>query len=367
MPRSTRSRTGRLPATCTSWLHNSTWPQSILAHDLSRGRLGPGGTLAACPHGPRGDFCAPGDGNSAAGLCADYAFRRRRRRRQHGPWEYRAAKVKAMFLLAAVAAMFGLTRLVFAADLDTGPQPGFRADASLLACYARNRGRLQPSRIARCGAPADDSGNQCRFFQRMDLGVRSRLADRGGDCFRDVLLANANIRGPCPAGFCGHTPHRPCIRRRDGLSRESCPPPCRRLCSLCGRSVRSRSGYAAMVATTPGALICRQIPAVAILLLIVSAQADHLTAAELYARAASLSRELVKQIRVRAPGGGAPIHVTLVNMPGTLIAGGIGAFVFVKRSGRADALGIAPGHDTATSSASTSMVRLWISPTGVCT
>jgi hypothetical protein len=84
------------------------------------------------------------------------------------------------------------------------------------------------------------------------------------------------------------------------------------------------------VSTASGALIRQQFPGFVVLLLIVSAQADHFTAAEVHARAASLSRELVGLIKANTPPGRGPVNVTLLNMPGITVARGIGAFTFAN-------------------------------------
>ena len=301
----------------------------ILAHDLSRGRLGPGGPWLLALTVLAAIFAHPAMATALPVCALTMLFVGDGAGDNMGLGNTRAAKVKAMLLLAAVAAMFGLTRLVFAAEFNTGPKPGFEpmraywlVSRGIVAVFTLRGSHDVVHRLITLGTNADFSGGwiwvyvagwltgaaiafvMC-FWRTRTSGVRVLLA----------FVATHLIVLAFAGGMASRESHVPAV-------------PAALLTVWALRSVAER--LAAMVATTPGALICRQIPAVAILLLIVSAQADHLTAAELYARATSLSRELVEQIRVRAPGRGAPIHVTLVNMPGTLIARGIGAFVFVN-------------------------------------
>ena len=67
---------------------------------------------------------------------------------------------------------------------------------------------------------------------------------------------------------------------------------------------------------------------VVVVLLIVGAQPDHHTAAEVYLRAGNLSRALIEQIKAHAPPGRGRVNLTLVNMPGFRVARNIGAFTF---------------------------------------
>ena len=77
-------------------------------------------------------------------------------------------------------------------------------------------------------------------------------------------------------------------------------------------------------------MICSQLPAFAILLLIVWAQRDHATSADVHLRAAEASRALFAQIRNSAPPAAGPVDFTLVNMPGYLLDRNIGAATFAN-------------------------------------
>ena len=239
----------------------------------------------------------------------------------------RATKVKALVLLAVVAALFGLSRLAFAAEFSTGPKPGFDAmraywlvSRGLVAVFSLRGSDEVIHRLMTFGTNAAFSSVQiwvyvggwlaaaaiatvmCLWRARTS-GVRVLIAFLG---IHVVILAIAG-------GMSSRESHVPAV-------------PAALLTVWAFRGVAER--LVTMAATSPGVMVCRQIPAVAVLLLMVSAQADHLTAAAVHTRAGSLSRDLVERIKMLVPPGRGPVNLTLVNMPGYLIARGIGAVTF---------------------------------------
>ncbi len=74
-----------------------------------------------------------------------------------------------------------------------------------------------------------------------------------------------------------------------------------------------------------GSSVCRQLPAVGVLVLMVAARPDHQTAAELYLHASNSARALFNHVKA---AGTQPVNITLVNMPSHTVARGIGAPTF---------------------------------------
>ena len=283
----------------------------IVAHDIAYGRFGRGGpwllgltVLAAIFTHPAMVTALP--------VCALTMFLIGENK---GSIDTRATKVKALLALVAVAGLFGLSRLAFAAEFDTGPKPGidpmqayWLVSRGLVAVFSLRGSHDVVHRLITLGTNAGFASVQlwvyvgawlaaAAFATVMCLwrarapGVRVLIAFLGTHV---VILAIAG-------GMSSRESHVPAV-------------PAALLTAWALRSVAER--LATMAATAPSAMVCRQIPAVAILLLIVSAQADHLTAAAVHVRAGSLSRELIEQIRVLAPRGGRSVNLTLVNMPG---------------------------------------------------
>jgi hypothetical protein len=80
--------------------------------------------------------------------------------------------------------------------------------------------------------------------------------------------------------------------------------------------------------TAGSAALCRAMPAVVVLSLVVAAQSDHQTAARLHIQAGDGARALVERIRAVAPAGQEPVDLMLVNMPAMMMDRGMAAFAF---------------------------------------
>jgi hypothetical protein len=73
--------------------------------------------------------------------------------------------------------------------------------------------------------------------------------------------------------------------------------------------------------------VCRQLPAVVVLLLMVWARPDHQTAASVFLRSSDAVRALTVQLNAIGPR---PVNLTLVNLPSSVVERGIGAHTFAN-------------------------------------
>ena len=238
----------------------------------------------------------------------------------------RAQKLLALGLLAAVAVLFGLTRLSFTSEFSSGPQPGFDSmraywlvSRGIIAVFSLRGSDEVIHRMITLGTYAGFDTPRIwlyvagwlavtliallmAFWRTRTSGVRVLVA------FFATHLVVLTLAG----GMASRESHIPAV-------------PAALLVAWVLGSIAERM---AATTTTAAAAICRLIPAVVVLLLVVSAQADHLTAAAITTTSSSLSRELITQISALAPAGGRAVQLTLVNMPNMIVSRGIGAFLF---------------------------------------
>ena len=299
----------------------------ILACDVARGRFGAGGPWLLCGTVLAAIFTHPAM-VTALPVCALTMLLA-----GDGPAESRAdarvRKFKALLPLAGVVVLFAWSRSVFAAEIDLGPRPGFEP---IRAYWLVSRGLLAVFSLR---------GSHDVVHGLLTFGTNAGFASVELWAYVAGWLAVATVA----AGICLWRARTPGLRVLIGFlaihvviaaiaggmsSRQShLPAVPASLLTAWALHVAARR-LATVVATTRGALVCSQIPAVGILLLIVAAQPDHVTSAEVHTRAGNLSRALFEQIKFHASAGRGPVHFTLVNMPAYTIERNIGAATFAN-------------------------------------
>jgi len=293
----------------------------ILAHDVARGRLGRGGpwlvgltALAAVFSHPAMITVVP--------VCA-LTLLLVGERTDPG----RSGKHRAVVLLLAVAALFGVARMAFNSAFAEGPQPGLDADRlfrlvqSGLICVFTLRGSTiyanwlmtltalpevgtsWTSLIVGIWMIAASAAAALLFWRVRTSGVRLLIA------FFAIHLAALTLAS-------GVTPRQCAILAV----------PAALLTAWAVRAVADR--LAARAPTTAGAAVYHETPAALLLLLVLGAQPDHWTAARLSIRAGDAVRALVERIRAVAPPGGEQVDLMLVNMPGIMVDRGMHAHAF---------------------------------------
>jgi hypothetical protein len=240
-----------------------------------------------------------------------------------------ARKLHALAVLAAVTLPpFFLSRFLFAAEFDLGPKP---AITRVQAYWLVSRGVVSVFSLR---------GAHDVLNWMMTLGTNAVFYTRPFWFW----VAAWVVVVPLVAGVCFWRTRTPGVRVlisfmaihvtiaaiAGGMSSRQSHLPAVSAGLLTAWAFRSVAERLAMLTTVPSmAPICRQLPAVGILILITWGGADHRTAAEVHLRAANLSRALVEHIRVLAPEG-KPVHLTLVNMPAGTYGGGLHAATFAN-------------------------------------
>jgi hypothetical protein len=299
----------------------------ILAHDVAHGRFGGAGPWMVALVALAAIFSHPAMVTVLPVCALTFFLASEKRADDRLPADAPYGKLKALLPLGVAAGVFGLTRIAFAKEIVTGLQPGF--------------GRMRAYWLALRGIVAVFSlrGSHEAVHWLLTLGtnagfstpliwvyVAGWLALAGGAaglCFLFARRSGTRLL----VGFL--TIHLLAVGiASDMASRESHLPavPAALLTALALRVVAD--WLATLPASPGGAALCRELPGVAVLLLILAAQADHITAARVHARAANASRGLVEQITRVAPPEGPPVNLTLVNMPGYIVERGIGAAAF---------------------------------------
>lgn len=301
----------------------------ILAHDAGQGRFGASGpwlvglaVLAATFSHPAMVTAIPvcawtifvaGDGSDHGEKRADA----------------RTRSIKALLPLAAVGVLFALSRYVFGASIDSGPRPSLdlmRAYGlvlhGLVAAFSLRGSHDVLHHLLTLGSDAQVPGFWIWAFVGGWLAVLALAAGIGLSRSRSPglrvllpLLGAHVIIVAIAGGMSSRQGHVPAVASA-------------LLTSWALHDVAER--LAVLVARAPAALLCRQIPAVVVLLLILGAQPDHVASAAVHARAGSLSRALVELIRACTPPARGAVNVTLVNMPGSLVDRGMGAATFAN-------------------------------------
>lgn len=299
----------------------------IVAHDLSRGRLERSGPWLLALTTLAATFTHPAMVTSLPVCVLTMVLAGRPPGHDPSSPDSRAARIRAVLLLAVVAALFGCTRWAFATEFSQGPRPGFdRMSAywllsrGVLAVFSLRGSQEVVHRLLVLGTDAEFSDGSIWICV---VGWLGAAAVGVVTCFWRTRLSGVRVL------LAFLVTHLIALSIAGGMaSRESALPavPAALLTAWALRQVAE--WLASMVRTAPGATVCRQLPALTVLLLIVSAEADHLTAATLHATAAHLSRDLPQQVKAHAPRGKRSIHLTLINMPASVISRGMAAWVF---------------------------------------
>jgi hypothetical protein len=237
--------------------------------------------------------------------------------------------LKALVPLAAVGALFAVSRVAFAPYFALAPQPGLEADRAywlvrrgLLGLFSL-RGSYGPmDRVLTLG-PVSPYGTAWTWicvgvWILLAAGIAAWCLWRGRSPGLRVLVAFLGIHLVIAALA---TP----VTSRGSLVPAA---PAALLTAWALRAGADR--LAAWMKSAPGAALCRELPAASMLILIVGAQADHASAARVHTRVTDGARALVERIKAVAPPERGPVDLTLINMPDYQFEGGISAFAFLN-------------------------------------
>jgi hypothetical protein len=299
----------------------------IVAIDVARGRFGAAGPWVLCAIVLAAIFTHPAM-VTALPVCA-LTMLLAGDAPEEAPAAGRVRKIKALLPLALVVVLFGVSRLVFADAIVQGPQAALEpvraywlVSRGLVAVFSLRGSHDVVHGMMTFGTNAGFASTELWFYvagwlfvalaaaaicvwRARTIGLRVLVA------FLAIHIVIASIAG----GMSSRQSHVPAVPAA--------------LLTAWAFHVAARR-LAALMATPLAAVICAQLPAVGMMLLIVQAQPDHLTSAEVHIRAGNLSRALVQQIATLAPPGGGAVALTLVNMPAYTIERNIGAATFAN-------------------------------------
>ncbi|MQA30634.1 MAG: hypothetical protein GEU82_12495 [Luteitalea sp.] len=299
----------------------------IVSCDAARGRFGAGGSWLLALIVLAAIFTHPAM-VTAVPVCALTLFLAGGRLEER-PADALARKLKMLLPLVGVVVLFGISRLVFATAIASGPQPGLD---SMRAYWLVSRGLVAVFSL--------------RGSHDVVHGLMTFGTNVGFDTVQVwVFVAGWLVVAGAAAAIClwrARTPglrvliaflaiHLVAVAIASAMSSRESHVPAVPAALLTAWALHIAAGrLAARVSTAQSRLVCRQLPAVGILLLIAWAQRDHATSAEVHIRAANLSRTLVELVKVQSPPGFGPLDLTLINMPAYTIERGIGAITFAN-------------------------------------
>jgi hypothetical protein len=237
--------------------------------------------------------------------------------------------LKALIPLAAVGALFAVSRVAFAPYSAMAPKPGFEPERvfwlvrrGLLGLFSLRASYDLVDRVLTLGSQFEYG------TVRMWIGVGIWL-----------VLASAI------AGWCLWRAHIPGLRLlvaflgihllisaiAGGITPRGSLIPAVPAALLTAWALRAGADrLAAGVTTAPELALWRELPAASMILLLVGAQADHSSAASVHTRVADGARVLVERIKAVASPDRGPVDLTLINMPDLQFEGGIAAFAFLN-------------------------------------
>jgi hypothetical protein len=296
----------------------------ILAYDIARGRLpraGPwllGGTvLAAVFSHPAMTPVVP--------VCALTLFLVSRDRASEQPAARETRWKRALVPLVVVVALFATARILFDAYLVGVPQPGIDAwrlfwlVRRLIALFTLQGSTVVVDRLMTFGSFPAFGTSAMSFF--VGAWIAAAVMAAAALCLRPARGNGVRLLiGFLAIHLAALTLASPLTPRQMALPAV----PAALLTAWAIHTVAERLAGRA----SDGAALYRAVPAASVILLVVAAQPDQRTAADLFMSATAASRALVERIRAVAPSGGPPVDLMLINMPDVMADRGLSAFAF---------------------------------------
>ena len=301
----------------------------ILAHDVARGRFGRGGPWLVGLTALASVFSHPAM-ITVVPVCALTLFLVGREHPDSRRAGSAAGWARALLPLLAVAAAFTVARLAFNVYISEGPSPGIDEERlfvlvqrGLIGVFSLQGSRPVVDQVMTLGAALPALGTP---FMSFLLGSWLAAASVAG-----ALLFWRTRASGVRLLIAFLAIHLAALTLAAGVRVRQCTIPAVPAALLTAWAFRAAADRMASKASTAvGAAVCREAPAVAVLLLVLGAQPDHQTAARLNLRASEAVVALVERIRAVAPPGGEQVDLMLVNFPGVMVDRGMHANAFAS-------------------------------------